>query len=145
MIKKVKKYFLEEEKAKPFDFIGICTAHNDFRLAWQLNARFDIFLEKNTKNIEIPNKKTGLLSSFNFYSFYHPQDLISYYLIRNKQEGCLLLAEKPSIDYFLIMQDNYVINEIEMIANLRKMDCIIAVFNFSSKEFQMSEYLIFEK
>ena len=97
------------------------------------------------KIIEIPNKKTGLLSSFNFYSFYHPQDLISYYLIRNKQEGCLLLAEKPSIDYFLIMQDNYVINEIEMIENLRKMDCIIAVFNFSSKEFQMSEYLIFEK
>ena len=63
-----------------------------------------------------------MLSSFNFYSFYHPQDLISYYLIRNKQEGCLLLAEKPSIDYFLIMQDNYVINEIEMIANLRKME-----------------------
>ena len=145
MIKKVKRYLLEEEAIEPFDFIGICTAHSDYRLAWHLNARFDVFFEKNPKNIEIPNKKSGDFDLFSYYSFHHPQDLSSYFLIRNKQNGRLLLSEKPSIDYFLTMQDNYIIEQSDMIENLRKMDSIIAVFGFNSKEFALSEYLIFEK
>ena len=66
-------------------------------------------------------------------------------MIRNKQNGRLLLSEKPSIDYFLTMQDNYIIEQSDIIENLRKMDSIIAVFGFNSKEFALSEYLIFEK
>ena len=145
MSKKINRYVLENEAFNAFEFIGICTAQNDFRLAWQLNTQFDIFLEKSDDFIEIPSKKTNELNQFNFYFYKDLQNLISYFLIRNKQDGRLLLSEKPSIDYFLVMQDNYIIEPIEMIENLRKMDSIIAVFSFSSNEFALSEYLIFEK
>ena len=102
-------------------------------------------MEKSDDFIEIPSKKTNELNQFNFYFYKDLQNHISYFLIRNKQDGRLLLSEKPSIDYFLVMQDNYIIEPIEMIENLRKMDSIIAVFSFSSNEFALSEYLIFEK
>ena len=145
MSKKIKRYVLENEAFNDFEFIGICTAQNDYRLAWQLNTQLDIFLEKSDDFIEIPIKKTNELTQFNFYFYKDLQNLISYFLIRNKQDGRLLLSEKPSIDYFLVMQDNYIIEPNEMIENLRKMDSVIAVFGFSSNEFALSEYLIFEK
>ena len=55
------------------------------------------------------------------------------------------MSEKPSIDYFLIMQENYILNPQDMIDELRKMESVIAAFGFSSDEFHLSEYLIFEK
>ena len=46
MAEKVKRYLLENEPVETFEIIGICSAQNDFRLAWHLNTRFTIFLEK---------------------------------------------------------------------------------------------------
>jgi hypothetical protein len=145
MAEKVKRYLLENDPVETFEFIGICTAQSDFRLAWQLNTRFNIFLEKSNELIEVPIKKTKEFDRYNFYSYHDRQNLISYFLIRNKQEGHILLSEKPSIDYFLIMQENYILEPQDMIDELRKMDSIIAAFAFSSDEFHLSEYLIFEK
>ena len=145
MPNKIKKYVLEKDDLASFDIIGICSAQSDFRLALQLNREFTIYLEKSSEQIEIPIKKTGLHNLFSFYSFRDPNNFISYFLIRNRQDSRILLAEKPSIDYFLIIQDNYSFDSQEVVDNLRKMDCVMAAFTFSSDEFNLSEYLIFEK
>ena len=145
MAEKVKRYLLENEPVETFEIIGICSAQNDFRLAWHLNTRFSIFLEKSNVLVEVPIKKTAEFDRFNYYFYHDPQNLISYFLIRNKQEGRIFMSEKPSIDYFLIMQENYIIDPQDMIDELRKMDSVIAAFAFSSDEFHLSEYLIFEK
>ena len=94
MAEKVKRYLLENDPVETFEFIGICTAQSDFRLAWQLNTRFNIFLEKSNELIEVPIKKTKEFDRYNFYSYHDRQNLISYFLIRNKQEGHILLSEK---------------------------------------------------
>jgi hypothetical protein len=144
MSKKPKKYILEKDTFDSFDILGIVTAQNDFRLALQLNEKYRIFFEKNLEPLEIPEKKSGKIVPFNYFSFSDPTDFVSYFLIRNKQDGHLLLAEKPSIDFFLVIQNNYKLEIQEILTDLRSMERIIAAFPFSSDEFALAEYLIFE-
>ena len=59
-MKKIKKYLIKEEALESFDVIGICTSQSDFRLAWQLNSKFDIKLQKSGRTLEIPNKKSDI-------------------------------------------------------------------------------------
>lgn len=143
-MKKIKKYLIKEEAIESFDIIGICTAQTDFRLAWQLNSKFEIKLQKAENSLEIPNKKSGNLELFDYYYFQHPEDLISYYLIKNKQNARYLLTEKQSVDYALILHENYVIDGRELVAKLRDTEGIIAAFYFKSSEFSNESYLIFD-
>jgi len=143
-VKKIKKYLIKEEAVESFDVIGICTSQSDFRLAWQLNSKFGIKLQKAESNLEIPNKKSGVLEFFDYYYFQHPEDLISYYLIKNKQNARYVLTEKQSIDYALILHENYVVDGLELVDDLRNTEGIIAAFYFKSSEFSNESYLIFD-
>ncbi len=143
-MKKIKKYLIKEEAVESFDVIGICTSQSDFRLAWQLNSKFGIKLQKAESNLEIPNKKSGDLEFFDYYYFQHPEDLISYYLIKNKQNARYVLTEKQSIDYALILHENYVVDGLELVDDLRNTEGIIAAFYFKSSEFSNESYLIFD-
>lgn len=143
-MKKIKKYLIKEEALESFDVIGICTAQTDFRLAWQLNSKFEIKLQKAEKTLEIPNKKSGDLELFDYYYFQDPEDLISYYLIKNKQNARFVLTEKQSIDYALVLHENHLVDGHELVDNLRDTDGIIAAFYFNSSEFSNESYLIFD-
>jgi hypothetical protein len=143
-VKKIKKYLIKEEALESFDVIGICTAQTDFRLAWQLNSKFEIKLQKAEKTLEIPNKKSGDLELFDYYYFQDPEDLISYYLIKNKQNARFVLTEKQSIDYALVLHENHLVDGHELVDNLRDTDGIIAAFYFNSSEFSNESYLIFD-
>ena len=143
-MKKIKKYLIKDEALESFDIIGICTSQTDFRLAWQLNSKFDVKLQKAEKSLEIPNKKSGELELFDYYYFQHPEDLISYYLIKNKQNARYVLTEKQSIDYALILHENYVVDGLELVNDLRNTEGIIAAFYFKSNEFSNESYLIFD-
>lgn len=143
-MKKIKKYLIKEEALESFDVIGICTSQSDFRLAWQLNSKFDIKLQKSGRTLEIPNKKSGDIELFDYYYFQHPEDLISYYLIKNKQNARYVLTEKQSIDYALVLQENHVIDGLELVDDLRNTEEIIAAFYFKSSEFSNESYLIFD-
>ena len=143
-MKKIKKYLIKDEALESFDIIGICTSQTDFRLAWQLNSKFDVKLQKAEKSLEIPNKKSGELELFDYYYFQHPEDLISYYLIKNKQNARYVLTEKQSVDYALILHENHVVDGHEIVDNLRASEGIIAAFYFKSSEFSNESYLIFD-
>ena len=143
-MKKIKKYLIKDEALESFDIIGICTSQTDFRLAWQLNSKFDVKLQKAEKSLEIPNKKSGELELFDYYYFQHPEDLISNYLIKNKQNARYVLTEKQSIDYALILHENYVVDGLELVNDLRNTEGIIAAFYFKSNEFSNESYLIFD-
>jgi hypothetical protein len=64
-----------------------------------------------------------------------------FFLVKNKQKGSTLFSDRERLDFFLVLRDNFVWDEEDLLSDLRKIKGVIAVFSFSSAEFEFSEYL----
>jgi cell division protein FtsX len=58
-----------------------------------------------------------------------------------KKEQQLLQADRPMIDYFLVLKENYSHEPATLIEKLRTINGIVAVFSFNSQEFDILDYL----
>jgi len=138
---KVKKYELTFDEEQPFEIYGISSAFADYRLTWELNQVLGIHLEKTENSFEvfIPKKKSN--QQFRYF-FYEDQELLTkFFLVKNKQEQQLLQADRPMIDYFLILKENnsHPINELQ--TKLRSINGVVAIFEFNHEEFELIDYL----
>jgi hypothetical protein len=140
---KPKKHILAFDQAYDFEMIGICSHHNDYRLAWGLNEKINIQLIKVEEDYVVASKKGVKLSSHSMYEFKDTENLIEYYLIKNKNQGKFLIPEKPSVDYFLFLFENHEWDVEDLVAELREIPSILGVFIFNPEEFDSTENLVF--
>jgi hypothetical protein len=140
---KQRKYTLSVDYEYNYEMIGICSHHNDYRLVWGINNVLDLSLEKADEDFIVVNKKGQNLSNHSLYEFKDFENLIEYYLIKNKHEGKFLIPEKQNIDYFLFLCENHLGNLEQIIKNLKSVSSVLAVFNFNPEEFVSTENLIF--
>jgi hypothetical protein len=138
---KVKKYELTFDEEQPFEIYGISSAFADYRLTWELNQVLGIHLEKTENSFEVFIPKTKSNQQFRYF-YYEDQELLTkFFLVKNKQEQQLLQADRPMIDYFLILKENnsHPINELQ--TKLRSINGVVAIFEFNHEEFELIDYL----
>lgn len=138
---KVKKYDLTLDDEQPFEVYGISTAFADYRLSWELNQSLDIRLEKQDKRFEMFIPKLKAQQSFSYFFFEDQELLTRFYLVKNKQDQQLLQADRPMIDYFLVLKENFSHSAAALVDQLRKINGIVAVFEFNHEEFDILDYL----
>ena len=138
---KVKKYDLVLEDDTTLEVYGISSPFADYRLAWELNQHFDMNLVKQHDAFEIRHPKTKQVQEFRYFSFFDEEVLARFYLIKNKQESGTFHIERPMIDYFLVLRENFTIEKEDLMQTLRKINGLVAVFDFPSEEFELIDYL----
>ena len=138
---KVKKYELTLDDEQPFEVYGISTAFVDYRLTWELNQMLGIHLEKEQQRFELYMPKIKAQQAFSYFSYEDQELLTRFFLIKNKQEQQLLQADRPMIDYFLVLKDNFSHDAAFLLEQLRKINGIVAVFDFNYEEFDILDYL----
>lgn len=138
---KPKKYTLTFDDEIDFDVFGVSSPFADYRLAWELNGILKIQLEKQSESVTVIDKKSKKSNSFQLYSFYDEENLTHFYLVRNKQNNCLLSPENQIMDYFLVIKENLVLDLEIFITELRKINGIVAVFKLESEKFDFVDQL----
>lgn len=138
---KLKKYDLVLEDETTLEVYGVSCAFADYRLAWELNQCLDVNLTKSNEVYELRPSKAKELAAFRYFSFFDEECLTRYYLIKNKQEQGVFHPERPMIDYFLVLRENYTFEKEVLMLKLRKINGIVAVFDFPAEEFDMIAYL----
>jgi hypothetical protein len=123
--------------------IGLCSHHNDYRLAWGINEVLSVRLTKCSEDFIVVNKKGQRLSAHSLYEFRDPENLIEYYLVKNKSFGKFLIPEKPTIDYFLFLLENHLSDPENLLNKLRAIPSILAGFLFDPEDFESTELLVF--
>jgi len=139
---KTKKHQLIFEYDTDIEVYGISSAYIDYRLAWELNLKLSIQLEKQSEKLEIEDKKTKEIKSFFLYYFFDEENLTKYYLIRNKQENKFMVNDKQYVDYFLCIQDNNSFEGETLLSEMRNINGVVAVFPLESEQFEFTDYLI---
>jgi hypothetical protein len=138
---KVKKYELILEDETTLEVYGVSSAFADYRLAWEFNQCLNVNLTKSNEVFEVRPNKAKELISFRYFSFFDDECLTRFYLIKNKQEQGVFHLERPMIDYFLVLRENYSFEKEILIQKIRKINGIVAVFDFPPDEFELIEYL----
>lgn len=140
---KQKKHILSFEQAYDFDLIGLCTHHNDYRLAWSINEVLQLQLSKSLEDYQVINKKGQEVSTHPYFSYKDEESMTEYFLIKNADKGKFLIPEKPSIDYFLFVYENHLINPEDLIKQLRESNSILGSFLFDPEEIESTEFIVF--
>ncbi|MCH2229835.1 MAG: IPExxxVDY family protein [Crocinitomicaceae bacterium] len=140
---KRKKHILALEPEEEFEMIGICSHHSDYRLAWGLNKKTGLHLTKCDSDYVVTNKKGEPTSLHSMYEFMDDENRIEYYMIKNKEKGQYLIPEKPSIDYFLFLCNNHVIEVSDLIVELKTVTSILGAYLFYPEEIASAENLVF--
>lgn len=140
---KAKKHILSLEQDYEYEMVGICSHHNDYRLVWGMNAILSIQLSKAQDDFVVVNKKGMLVSQHSYYEFKDEENMLEYFLIKNKHHGKFLIHEKPTIDYFLFVYGiDY--QEIQQIGQkLKQLPSVLAIFPLDPTEIESTENLIF--
>lgn len=138
---KVKKYELILEDEMTLEVIGISSAFADYRLAWELNQRLNINLIKSNEVFDVRALKSKESLSFRYFSFFDEEYLTRIYLIKNRQEPGMFHNDRPMIDFFLVLRENFSFEKEALIQELRKINGIVAVFDFPESEFELISYL----
>mgnify|MGYP001329578485 FL=1 len=139
---RVKKIKLEIDDEIEFPILGLSTALGDYRLAWELNSKLNLKFERSVGGtyFSIPDKSKKTVD-YDYYSYVSEEDMSKLFLVKNKQKGSTLFSDRDRLDFFLVLRDNFIYDIEDLILDLRKIRGVIAVFSFSSSEFEFSEYL----
>jgi hypothetical protein len=140
---KPKKHILTFEQEYDFDMIGICSHHNDYRLAWGINEKLNIHLTKSEDDYVVVNKKGVKMSDHSFYEFKDDENLTEYYLVKNKSQGKFLIPEKPAIDYFLFLFNNHLLDPEDLVEELKEIASVLGGFVFDPEEIDSTENIVF--
>lgn len=139
---KRKKHILTFDDEPEFELIGICTHHSDYRLAWSMNEALGFHLAK-CDDYPVEDKKGQPQSEHSMYSFEDEEDRVLYYMIKNKSQGKLLIAECPSIDYFLFLCNNYAVDTEDLVKRIKEVPSVVAAFVFDPEELPSTELIQF--
>lgn len=132
---KQKKYILQIEEEISFEVFGLSTPFADYRLAWELNDKFDFKFEKTKDITSVFDRKTKKLKTFQSYSFIDEENLTEIYLLKNKQGNQIVSLEHSMMDFFLILKEHILIDSNNLLTKLRKTNGIVAVFKLNGEKF----------
>lgn len=137
---RVKKIKLELDEEIEFPILGISSALGDHRLAWELNTHLSVGFQKASDPFSLPNKNKKMMS-YEYYIYENEDDQSKFFLVKNKQQASVLFTQSEKLDFFLILRENYKFDIEYLINRLRELNGIVAVFPFTSCDFEFSEYL----
>ena len=157
----IHKLHLEDFDQVDYDLIAIHTILEDYRLAFKINQQLQILLSKNGD--EIPIEVNKQKTSFSRYTFEDEIAMMSWDLIQNKQEIELpvenkkdslfeentmvtqinLVSELKKVDFFLKIEHDEQIDTKNIIAQIKKIDSISAVYEVDANEIKSKNNLIF--
>lgn len=140
---KKKKYTLTIDQEFDFDMIGVCSHHSDYRLAWSINEKMGLHLSKCDEDYVLTDKKGEMVSTHSMYSFEDEENRLTYYLVKNMNQGKYLIPEKPSIDYFLFLNDNIAIDIDGFMSDLKTVSSVLGVYEFDPLEIGSAENIVF--
>lgn len=140
---KQKRHLLSLETSVDFELIGICSHHSDYRLVWGLNQELRLQLAKCDDLFAITNKKGQIVSEHSYYFWYDQENLVEFYLIRNKSEGKFLIPERNQIDYFLIVRENILLEMEDLLEQVKKINSVMAAYLFDAETLPSAEQIIF--
>ena len=109
-----------------------------------MNELLGIGLTKTDEEHIVINKKGEIQSQHSKYVFKDKENLITYYLVKNKGQGKYLIPEKPTIDYFLFLYDNHIWEIMELNNQLKGIPSILGSYVFEPMELQSTEHIVFE-
>ncbi len=141
---KLKKHTLLLEDEIDFELIGICSPHNDYRVAWGINNIIRIDLSKKEDLFEVYSKKGQFISQHSYYQYTDQQDGVVWYMIKNKYEGKFLIPEKNQIDYFLVLRNNVLVEVDEVLDKVKSLSSIVAAYSFESSSLPSAQLIQFE-
>ncbi len=121
--KKIRHKLLVTDTAGDW-LLGLVTTDPDYKTSLLLNSTLNIRL-KASQPVTIESGDNGKCSFSRFTSLSETSE-ISYFLVANKAENCLLNRQYPAIDYFLLIRGNNA--EEQIIEAIRKTVEITAVF-----------------
>jgi hypothetical protein len=140
---KQKKHTLIFEQMFNFDMVGVCSHHSDYRLAWSINNKLEIQLAKCEEDYFVTNRKGDVMSHHSMYEYRDLENRMDYFMVKNKQQGKLLVPEKPTMDYFIFLCDNCAIDIDDLITNLKAVPSVLGVYPFDPEEIASAENLVF--
>jgi hypothetical protein len=89
------------------------------------------------------NEKKYIDLEFPYYNFEDELNRVSFFLVKNKNDLDYLVSEATSIDYFLFLTNNHIIDVNDFISQLRKVDAVLGVFAFDNQKYKSFQYLEF--
>lgn len=137
------KFTLNIEDDFDFDLFGFCSHYTDYRACWALNESLDLNLVKSNESFMVSGKKGDVISAHSFYEWFDENNLIYYYLIKNKNGLHYLIPELSQIDYFLVLKESGVIEITDFLAQLKQTAGILTAFHYDPFELKSSKNLIF--
>ena len=138
---KQKKYTLNIDEDIDFEVIGISTPFADYRLAWELNDKFEFKFEKSPDLISIYNRKSKDTSKFHQFSFIDEENFKEFYLVKNKQGNQFVTQDHALMDFILIFKSNLMFDSKEFISRLRNTNGIIAAFKLDVSNFDFLDFM----
>jgi hypothetical protein len=140
---KKKKHTLTLDQYFEFDMLGLCTHHSDYRLAWGINENIGLKLTRCDEDYVVTDKKGEIVSTHSMYEFNDEENRLSYFLVKNKHQGKYLIPEKPSIDYFLFLNDNNAVDPDELMVELKNVPSVLGVYEFDPMEIDSAGSIVF--
>lgn len=140
---KKKKYTLELDADLDFDLIGICSHHSDYRLAWGINQKLFLHLSKCDEDYCVTDKKGEIVSRHSMYEYTDEVDRLVYYMVKNKSQGKYLIPEKPTVDFFLFLIDNWAVEVTDIVVELKAVPSILGVYPFDPEEISSAQNIVF--
>ncbi len=128
-----KKLILDIDTDLDFELIGICSHLVDYRLVWDLNKILDFHFER-IENYCVYTKNGAIVTEHSTYQFIDEENKTSFFLVKNKNDGQFLIPEKSSIDYFLFLYENYIVNVEELVQKIKKASSVLGVYPFEPSE-----------
>jgi hypothetical protein len=138
---KQKKFTLDIDDDLEFDVFGISTPFADYRLAWELNDKFELKFEKSTQTIHIFDRRTKKNNQFQQFSYVDEENLTEFHLLKNKQGNQIVTQDHAVMDYFLILKNNFSIDTNKFLSRIRNTNGIVAVFKLESDNFDFIQEL----
>jgi len=99
----VKRHKLELAMEEDFCLLGVVADEPDYKLCWMINQALDMNFEKQ-EDLQLYHRKRNEEQVFSLFSYYDPDALITYRVIRNKSENGYFLDELKNIDYLIHIQ-----------------------------------------
>ena len=137
------KFTLSIEDDFEFDLFGFCSHYTDYHICWAINEALDLKLVKSGESFMVSGKKGDVTSAHSFYEWFDEDNLINYYLIKNKDGVHHLIPELAQIDYFLIVKESGVIESGAFLARLKNTPGVLTAFHYYPFDLKSSKNLIF--
>ena len=86
-----------------FCLLGVVADEPDYKLCWMINQALDMNFEKQ-EDLQLYHRKRNEEQVFSLFSYYDPDAMTAYRIIRNKSENGYFLDEMKNIDYLIHIQ-----------------------------------------